>query len=278
MPARNLPPRRGKRTLLPSGTLRVRRHRRQSPGHFRLHKPQWIDPYPWIDGTNPEKRIFAALMQKHIYFVFQGQVPELEAGGHGLTLRDFLNKTTAADKKQIHAAQKVSKVKAWQHRPIKLTLGLIEFIPDFVLPEYKVILDPFSPFHHSRPDSVVRDERKVALYNALGYEYYHMWVVAPGVFVLDEAAHVIGRWKNGKYLGSKKAAAPPHRRTYGAIEMLDSLPLLLQGPKYPLIDQRDITAKRTQGYRIGAGLGAGASGVALANYKRRKPPKLTLKR
>lgn len=275
------PPKRqphGKRTLLPSGTLRVRRHRRQTPGKFRQHKPHWIDPYPWIAGTDPEKRIFAALMQKHIYFIFQGQIPELEAGGTGLTLRQYMNQTTKEDKAKIETAQAKSPVKAFHNQPVKITLGLIEYIPDFVLPEYKVILDPFSPFHHSRPDSVVRDERKVGLYNALGYEYYHMWVVAPGVFVLDEAAHFLGRWKLGKYLGARKAPAPPHKRAMGAVEMLDSLPALLAGPKHALTDQRDITAKRTTGYRIGAGLGAGASGVALANYKRRRPPKLSLKR
>src|SRR5262249_31907882 len=146
----------------PGRQLTVRRKRRTARGHFKLHKPTWIDPYPFIDGTEPEKRIFAALMMKRIYFIFQGQVPELEPGGKGVDLRAALNKQT---------------IRAGGH-PVQMTLGLIEYIPDFVLPEYKVILDPFSPFHHSQEKSVIRDTRKVALYTALGYEYYHPWALA----------------------------------------------------------------------------------------------------
>jgi hypothetical protein len=35
-----------------------RRARRAPNRAFRIEKPVWIDPYPTIPGTEPEKRIF----------------------------------------------------------------------------------------------------------------------------------------------------------------------------------------------------------------------------
>ena len=254
----------------PGRVLTVRRTRRQARGKFKLLKPHWIDPYPHIPGTEPEKRIFQALRMRNIYFIFQGQVPELTPGGMGIDLRKSLNKQT------IKAGGRVTSV----------TLGLIAYIPDFVLPEYKLIIDPFSPFHHSQEESVERDVRKVSLYNTLGYNYYHPWAVAPGQFVLDQRPQSIGRWRRKKikiaktsltqhvYLGVKKAAEVPHVRAMGAVELLDQLPALHGGIKFPLVDPLDIEAKKKQGYRLGQGLGAGANSVAAANRKRRRMPSL----
>lgn len=230
-------PRYGKRQLLPTGTLRIRRARRQTPGKFRLHKPHWIDPYPDIIGTDPEKRFFAALMQRRIYFVYHGGSPP-------------------------HAKDVV--------------LHEADHDIDFRLPEYGVIIDPFSPFAHSQLDSVIRDARKAAIFAAAGYVTYHPWAVAPGVFLFDQAPQFVGRWSGNRYLGEHRAAAPPHRRVYGALDALSAMPLLNAGPRFRLTDPLDIAAKRI-GYRIGDHYGAGAGAVAAANYKRRKPPKLTLK-
>ena len=93
--------------------LAARRNRRSGTGTFRLKKPIWIDPYPFIPGTEPEKRLFEAMMKRSIYFIYQGDLPELVDG---------------------------------MKLPVLYTPG---FKPDFVLPEYKVILDPFGIFHHS---------------------------------------------------------------------------------------------------------------------------------
>ena len=78
------------------------------------------------------------------------------------------------------------------------------------------------------------------------------------------------------YVGSTPAAPVPHVHSMGAVEMLDALPALHGGAKFPLVDPLDIEAKKKQGYRIGAGLGAGATSVAAANHKRRKLPSLGL--
>jgi len=228
-----------------------RRTRRQTPGKFKLRKPRWIDPYPWIDGTEPEKRVFEMLMKRGIYFIFQGQVPEFERGGS----KEFL--------------------------------APVGYKPDFVLPEYRLIIDPFSPFHHSKEDAAKRDVNKVAVYSAAGYAYYHPWATAPGVWTWDQryqdkSKEIVGRDKKGKvvfkvklYQGvnaDKNNYRNVNRSLVGqmdTLQMLQSIPELGQGPHYPLTDARDVAAKREKGYRIGEFLGAGANSVAAANHKRK---------
>lgn len=198
--------------------LTQRRHRRRGKGTIRLHKPVWVDPFPHIPGTEPEKRFFEALVLRRIYFIFQGQIPEFEEG-------------------------------------IFVSLAIPEYKPDFVLPEFNIVIDPYSPFHHSQQDAQERDIYKMALYEAMGYRYYFPWAIAPGVFSLDQENAINMR-------GS-------------AMEVLNVMPELAKapGPLRPI----DQLAKAKDGYRIGENLGAGATSVAAANRKRRKPPALTLK-
>lgn len=191
-----------------AGSLTARRTRRQHVTKFRLHKPRWVDPFPWIPGTEPEKRIFAALVMRRIYFVFQEELPESVKG-------------------------------------VYVTLQQRDFIPDFVLPEYKVIIDPFSEFHHSLPDAVRRDAWKFVVYEALGYKFYHPWS--------DE---VIEK---------------------GGLGILLEIPELWQSPKFKLTEREDKVAKLNPGYRIGKHIGAGANSVAAANRKRKRPPVVTLR-
>lgn len=240
--------------LLPHGSLRVRRERpKHAHRHFRLHKPHWIDPFPQIPGTEPEKRIFEALVKSRIYFRFHAGSPK-----------------------------EVARIAPFE----------ADHDIDFLLPEYRVIIDPFSPFHHSLPDSVRRDARKLALFTAAGYEEYHPWAVAPGVFTLDEPHHQLGLWRGKRNprpvfhrdrhgnLILQRVPAPGgdlHQRAYGAFALLQALPALRRGPRYPLTDPIDVQAKRLRGYYIGPHLGAGANAVGLANAARRKPPTLTLK-
>lgn len=229
--------------------LRTRRSRRQKPVKYRLHKPEWIDPNPGIPGTEPEKRVFAILKGLGIYFIYQGQVPEFEPGG-----------------------------------PM-YTMAPPEYKPDFVLPEYRLIIDPFSPFHHSREKAVQRDVRKVAVYNAAGYAYYHPWAVGGNDWVWDQyhdsRKQIVTRVR-GKvtarirlYEGvnaQTNSYRNIDRRLEGAkmdtLAMLLSIPELRAGPRYKLKDPRDIKAKQSPGYRIGKYLGAGASSVAAANRSR----------
>jgi hypothetical protein len=251
------------------GRLRVRKERIDSRTRhkFRLRKPRWHDPFPWIPGTEPEKRIFEALVQRNIYFRYQADAPA--------ELR-------------------------------KLTLAHVGFVPDFVLPEYKVVIDPFSPFHHSLESAVERDTRKIALFTAAGYEYYHPWALADGMFSLDQPDHVLGvwRWQKPRTYRTKKGkrvkqygnqpvfntdergrsvlrtreAPKVGRGIFSAGDLLMELPLVAAGPRFPLVDEEDTEAKRERGYFLGEHLGLGASSVGAANRRRRRQKSLAIRR
>lgn len=235
-------------------TLRSRRSRRQTPGRYKLHKPVWIDPYAAIPGTEPEKRVFEMLVKMHVYFIFQGQAPEMEKG----------------------------------HPFFKL--APVGYKPDFVLPEYKLIIDPFSPFHHSLKDAAARDRDKIAVYSAAGYAYYHPWAVAPGRWSWDQQHNQtrVVQFRGGRvklyqgvnadrnsYRKLNRALTGP--KVMDTLTMLYNIPELNMGPRYPLTDPRDLEAKRRTGYRVGEFVGAGANSVAAANRTRRKPHALIQK-
>lgn len=193
---------------MPAGRSRiaVRRKRRAARGRFLIRKPVWIDPYPQIPGTEPEKRIFAALIGRRAYFIYQDWLPEVYEG---------------------RAA------------------GLVmpRFIADFILPQWRVIIDPFSDYHHMLPDQVERDAIKAVFYTSLGYTFYHPWA-------------------------SEVEAA-------GGAAIVANVPELQLPPIHPL------PAKELpfvpQGYRLGPYVGAGATGVAVANRRRRRAPALALR-
>lgn len=232
--------------------LRVRRTRRQTRGRLRLHKPKWIDPYPNIPGTEPEKRVFALLIQMGIYFIYQGQVPEFEQGAK------------------------------WYR------LAPTNYKPDFVLPEYRLIIDPFSPFHHSLQEAVERDVVKVAAYTMAGYAYYHPWALGGNEWSWDQYHDArkkiqVGKTRIRLYSGVnadenryRQLSRNLSGRAMSTHEMLRSIPELVRGPLYKLTDPRDIKAKKSPGYRIGEYLGAGANSVGAANRARRRPPLLSL--
>jgi very-short-patch-repair endonuclease len=182
--------------------LRTRR-RRSVRRQFRLHKPQWRDPFPWIAGTEPEKRIFAALVNRRTFFVFQDTLEEWRQGRFS-------------------------------------TLAPPQFIPDFVLPEYRVIIDPFGDYHHTLPESVERDKQKMATYTSMGYAFYHPW-----------ASDV---------------------EASGGEAILQQIPELGKG-KVGALSQRD-KAYLSQGYRLGPYVGVGSRSVAAANRRRRRAPSL----
>lgn len=202
-----------------SGFLRRRRKRSQVLRGYRLHKAGWVDPFPWIPGTGPEKELFEWLVRRRIYFIFQGQVPELEPGGK-------------------YAGSAVP-----------------NYEPDFILPQYRIIIDPFSPFHHSLPSAQIRDIEKIALYEAIGYRYYHPWALAPGQWSFDQDGVNHGRFSTAELLNQM----PELGRT----------PLPLSDAEQPYVGQ---------GYRLGQNLGAGATSVAAANRARVKARELRLAR
>lgn len=209
--------------------LLVRRNR--NARIWRRHVPPWIDPYPNIPGTEPEKRTFAALIQMGIFFTFQAQLPESKKG---------------------------------------LFVQLLDpgFKPDFLLPEYKLIIDPFSPYHHSLPEAINRDSRKDATYRALGYSFWHPWAEDEGLFIFDQVSAPV----------YKQGAQPALTGRYqGALAMVGAIPILQKPPQFPKnLTKKQEVLKRTQGYELGPYLGAGANSVAAANHKRKKPQPIGL--
>lgn len=198
---------------------------------YRLHKTPWVDPFPAIPGTEPEKRIFAALVQLGIFFVFQGQITELKRG-------------------------------------LFTTLAIPGFKPDFILPEYRLIIDPFSPYHHSLPEAIERDARKQYIYTSLGYAFYHPWAEADGLFIYDQPSGPV--WKVGHQPGISG-------RYQGGIAACLAIPALHLPPRFPKnLTDRQKRLKLNPGYELGPFLGAGATSVGAANSKRRKPQPLTL--
>jgi very-short-patch-repair endonuclease len=187
--------------------IHVRRKRSKTKRQFRQHKPEWRDPYPQINGTLPEKMIFAQLVHRHIFFVYQDRLDEWKAGQYA-------------------------------------TMAVYDFIPDFICPQYKLIIDPFGDYHHMLPGQPERDATKMAVYNATGYAFYHPWAS-------DVEAH-------------------------GAEYILKDIPEFWAAPTYPLSAADQVFA--FQGYRLGPYVGIGASSVAAANRKRRRAPLLTLRR
>lgn len=213
------------------GLLTTRRTRRRGPTAFRLHKPSWVDPFPAIPGTEPEKRIFAALVQRRVFFIFQGQIPELERG-------------------------------------LYVTLAIPGYKPDFVLPQYKVIIDPFSPYHHTLPGAIQRDAAKIALYTALGYKVYTPWALPNGVFEFTQSKISFDEPRHFHQ-------AAIHGRFQGALAMLAAIPELDRKPVRKLTKKQQALFQR-QGYELGPYVGVGATSVAAANRRRTKPKPLTL--
>jgi len=266
--------------------LGVRRTRRAENRNFRLKKPVWIDPYPAIPGTEPEKRLFEALIRRHIYFIFQGDLPELQADN-----KTRLTKRLKALETEIRhlimqlakLGNKNAKLESVIREKLKLREKLIiemsklnqiekagvsgaflfqpGFKPDFILPEYRVIIDPFGIFHHSLPEAVKRDAMKSVVYRALGYAFYHPW--------WDERGYL---WADGT--GTNLTY---ERLGYDANAVLDRIPQLHQGPLHKLTDQADKDAKLSPGYRLGKNLGAGANSVAIANQKRTRAKNLGIR-
>lgn len=95
----------------------------------------WIDPYAAVHGTAPEKRVYEALSRRNIPFY-------------------FLNDT-------------------------KFTipeLDLVEeFQSDFILPDYKVIIEVQGAYWHSKPSTIESDAYKFAIYQMNGYRVLAWW-------------------------------------------------------------------------------------------------------
>lgn len=96
---------------------------------------RWIDPYPKVHGTVPEKMVYAALSRRGIPFYFLNNVhiaiPEIE-----------LFKTYQAD---------------------------------FIIPSFNLIIEVQGAHWHSKQSAIESDAFKFALYQQAGYRVVAWW-------------------------------------------------------------------------------------------------------
>jgi len=95
----------------------------------------FIDPYPYILGTRPEKMVYAYLMGIGIPFNYQTylqvKIPELD-----------INKF---------------------------------YRPDFIIPSLKLVIEVQGAYWHSQPQQIEQDAIKQGLYRASGYKVVAWW-------------------------------------------------------------------------------------------------------
>lgn len=111
-------------------TVRAERAKRRYIRNFR-----WIDPFPHVHGTLPEKMVYAELSKRKIPFLFLNeirfQIPEIEF-----------------DK---------------------------EYQADFVIPSMKLIIEVQGAYWHSMEKTIESDAFKFAIYETAGYQVLAWW-------------------------------------------------------------------------------------------------------
>lgn len=123
----------------------LRRVTRRDGSTWRLHKPVgFIDPFPWIPGTLPEKMVFAELAKRNIPFVFQADW--------------FTEVTSKLDPEKRFAM-----------------LSIKGIVPDILLPLYKTVVEVQGEYWHSSPEAIRHDQAKFTVYRAYGYTVIPMW-------------------------------------------------------------------------------------------------------
>lgn len=95
----------------------------------------WIDPFPNVNGTLPEKMVYAKLIERGIQFNFQAY--------QTFHIPDFKFKK--------------------------------DYRPDFIIPSKKIIIEVQGAYWHSKEKAIVDDAFKFSIYEALGYKVLVWW-------------------------------------------------------------------------------------------------------
>ncbi len=186
-------------------------------------RPLWGDYYPWAPGTVAEKMIFAELALRRVTFFF---------GPY------------------------------WGDVPF--TTGKKEhYRPDFVLPEYRIVIEVYGSYWHTQEHSAEKDAIKAAMYTASGYTYYKLWdyeIFAGARDALNQIPELVNPTiKTGKIFLSDRPLNPAaslaaQRRKYPKVLRLKSGTRRLgTGYKPHLRAPRTLREDRAPGFR---GLGA----------------------
>jgi very-short-patch-repair endonuclease len=96
---------------------------------------RWIDPFPAVLGTRPEKMVYEQLVRRGIRFSF---------------LNDFTYSIPEID-------------------------FLKEYQTDFRLPDQKIIIEVQGAYWHSKPEAIESDAFKLAVYQSAGWQVLAWW-------------------------------------------------------------------------------------------------------
>ena len=111
------------------------RRRESSRKKYARNWKGFVDPFPEVLGSMPEKIVYARLTLMQIPFMFQStfnvSIPEIA-----------LNK---------------------------------DYRPDFILPDAKIIIEVQGSYWHSKPEQIEADSYKYALYQVMGYKVLIWW-------------------------------------------------------------------------------------------------------
>lgn len=136
----------------------TRERRSATRDRYYIHGTrEWQDPYPDVQGTVPEKMVFARLMLMQIPFYFQNEIDV-----------------------KIPIANIYKKYR-----------------PDFVLPHAKIIIEVQGSYWHSKPEAIKSDAYKYALYETVGYKVYAWWdyEIERNLDALIAKTPVLNNWK-----------------------------------------------------------------------------------
>ena len=144
------------------GTLKAKKNR--VSGYKR-----WVDPFPTVRGTLPEKMVYAALVARGIRFAY-------------------------ANKIQFNNAD----VDFYQ-----------QYTPDFLLPDLKIIIEVQGLYWHTKTATQEADAFKLAVYEMFGYRSLAWWdyeieADVNSLFARDIPGYAIKPQATSEYMATSK--------------------------------------------------------------------------
>lgn len=156
-------------------TLSVRDRLNRSQSQF-LRAASWVDPFPDIHGTLPEKMVYAELSRRGIPFL-------------------FLN-----DLRFTIPAIKLDK---W-------------YQADFAIPSLKIIIEVQGAYWHSKQSTIEADAFKFAVYEMSGWKVLAWWdfdILSRLQDLFFETPELVAASKKISLYGQKASELPVKRRT-----------------------------------------------------------------
>lgn len=135
----------------------------------------WVDPFPLVFGTLPEKMVYAMLTYAGIPFYYLNDIsffaPEI----------DFFK----------------------------------EYQADFIIPSVKVIIEVQGAYWHSKPAAIEADSFKMSVYESFGYKAYAWWDydIESNLAELMGQAGILLTAPRLKLAGGQSAELTPMKRT-----------------------------------------------------------------